>query len=118
MLERTSIKNTALYDMHVKLNAKLVEFAGYKMPISYDKIISEYKSVRTKCGIFDVSHMGQIKVTGTDATKFIQQISTNNIMKISAYEAQYSVLCNEEGGLIDDLIIFKFPKSLIKSSIK
>ena len=102
------MKKTALYDKHVQQNAKLVPFAGYYMPISYGKISDEYNAVRHNCGIFDVSHMGQIQVTGNDATSFLNYLTINNVDKISDYEAQYSAMCNHDGNLIDDLIIFKF----------
>ncbi len=102
------MKKTALYNQHIKENAKLVSFAGYYMPISYGKISDEYNAVRQHCGIFDVSHMGQIQVTGNDATSFLNYLTINNVDKISDYEAQYSAMCNHDGNLIDDLIIFKF----------
>ena len=102
------MKKTALYEMHLQLNAKLVPFSGYEMPISYDKISNEYNAVRQKCGMFDVSHMGQIKITGDDASAFVQELTINNIEKLSNYEAQYSAMCNNEGGLLDDLIVLKF----------
>ena len=82
------MKKTALYAMHLQLNAKLAPFSGYEMPISYDKISNEYNAVRQKCGMFDVSHMGQIKITGDDASAFIQELTINNIEKLSNYEAQ------------------------------
>jgi len=99
---------TSLYESHVKLNAKIVPFAGYKMPITYQKITDEYNEVRNNCGIFDVSHMGQIHITGDDCINFIQYITVNDVNKINNYEAQYSAMCNLDAGIIDDLIIFKF----------
>ena len=102
------MNKTSLYNKHIKQNAKMVSFAGYDMPISYGKIGNEYNAVRHNCGIFDVSHMGQIQIQGNDAESFLQYLTINNVEKISDYEAQYSAMCNEEGNLIDDLIIFKF----------
>ena len=102
------MKKTALYNQHIKENAKLVSFAGYYMPISYGKISDEYNAVRHNCGIFDVSHMGQIQVTGNDAASFLNYLTINNVDKISDYEAQYSAMCDHDGNLIDDLIVFKF----------
>lgn len=99
---------TSLYQEHLKLNAKIVPFAGYQMPVTYKKISDEYNAVRTNCGIFDVSHMGQIRITGIDCISFIQYITVNDVNKINNYEAQYSAMCNLEAGIIDDLIIFKF----------
>ena len=108
MFEGITMKKTALYNQHIQLNAKLVPFAGYEMPIMYDKINKEYEAVRQSSAMFDVSHMGQIKITGKDAEKFIQKLTINNVKHIEAFEAQYSAMCNLDGGIIDDLIIFKF----------
>ena len=108
MFKRTTIKKTALYKSHVKLNAKLVPFSGYQMPIMYDKINNEYNEVRKQCAVFDVSHMGQIRISGDDAESFLQKLTINNLKKIKAYEAQYSAICNLDGGIIDDLILLKF----------
>jgi len=101
------MKHTSLFEEHKKLKAKIVPFAGYKMPVTYKKIIEEYDSVRNNCGIFDVSHMGPLKITGSGSEMFLQKMTLNNIKKLDNYEAQYSAMCNFEGGLIDDLIIFK-----------
>ena len=102
------MKVTSLYQKHLELKAKIVPFANYHMPITYKKITDEYNAVRKKCGIFDVSHMGQIQIQGSDSSLFIQKITVNDINKITDYEAQYSAMCNLDGGIIDDLIIFKF----------
>jgi len=102
------MNKTSLYNKHIESNAKIVPFAGYYMPISYGKINDEYNAIRHHCGIFDVSHMGQIQITGNDAEPFLQYLTINNVEKISDYEAQYSAMCDENGNLIDDLIIFKF----------
>ncbi len=104
------MNKTHLYNKHINLNAKVIPFAGYYMPVSYGKINIEYDAVRYDCGVFDVSHMGQIKIEGDDAESFLQYLTINNVEKISDYEAQYSAMCNEDGNLIDDLIIFKFSK--------
>ena len=107
------MNKTHLYNKHINLNAKVIPFAGYYMPVSYGKINIEYDAVRYNCGIFDVSHMGQIKIEGDDAESFLQYLTINNVEKISDYEAQYSAMCNEDGNLIDDLIIFKLSKKNI-----
>ena len=101
------MNKTSLYNKHVTQNAKIVPFAGYYMPVSYGKIGDEYNAVRHSCGVFDVSHMGQIQITGDDAEVFLQYLTINNVEKITNYEAQYSAMCDEEGNLIDDLIVFK-----------
>ena len=105
------MNKTSLYNKHITQNAKIVPFAGYYMPISYSKIGDEYNAVRHNCGVFDVSHMGQIKITGDDAEVFLQYLTINNVAKITDYEAQYSAMCDEDGNLIDDLIVFKFSKT-------
>ena len=99
------MNKTSLYEKHIQKKAKLVPFAGYYMPVSYGKIGDEYNAIRSNCGLFDVSHMGQIQIQGEDAELFLQFITINNIKKISNYEAQYSALCNDNGNLIDDLIV-------------
>ena len=101
-------KKTSLYKQHEKLNAKIVPFAGYLMPVNYDKgISSEYKSVRKSVGMFDVSHMGFISIEGEKSSEFLNHITINNVCKISSGCAQYSVICNESGGCVDDVIIYK-----------
>tara|TARA_B110000263_G_scaffold231003_1_gene225985 strand:- start:231 stop:1331 length:1101 start_codon:yes stop_codon:yes gene_type:complete len=108
LFEGFKMNLTSLYEAHIKLNAKIMLFSGYKMPITYQKITNEYNEVRNNCGIFDVSHMGQIHITGDDCINFIQYITVNDVNKINNYEAQYSAMCNLDAGIIDDLIIFKF----------
>ena len=108
MFKRIKMKKTALNIEHINLQAKLVPFAGYQMPIMYDKINNEYQAVRNNSAVFDVSHMGQIRITGNDSEKFIQKLTINNVKKMQNFEAQYSAMCNLEGGFIDDLILFKF----------
>tara|TARA_B100000614_G_scaffold101790_1_gene91475 strand:- start:6048 stop:7130 length:1083 start_codon:yes stop_codon:yes gene_type:complete len=105
------MKKTSLYSEHKKINAKMLPFAGYEMPITYGKISDEYYAVRTKCGIFDVSHMGQIEIKGKDSFNFIQKITINNLSKIKNLGAQYSAICHINGNLLDDIIIFKFSDS-------
>lgn len=101
-------KRTPLYEEHVKLGAKIVEFAGWEMPVSYTGVIDEHKAVRSSAGIFDVSHMGQIEFAGPDAEKYLQSITTNDLHRIHDGKAQYSILCNERGTVIDDIIIYRF----------
>ena len=107
-MKNSNYKKTSLYKQHEKLNAKIVPFAGYLMPVNYDKgISSEYESVRKSVGMFDVSHMGFISVEGENSSEFLNYITINNVSKISSGCAQYSVICNENGGCVDDIIIYK-----------
>lgn len=101
------MRKTAIYSIHVANNAKIVDFAGWQMPISYSGIIEEHLAVRKHAGLFDVSHMGEILVRGKDALNFCQFLSTNDLSKIKDNQAQYSLMCNNEGGVIDDLLIYK-----------
>ncbi|HCR85979.1 MAG TPA: glycine cleavage system protein T, partial [Alphaproteobacteria bacterium] len=106
------MKTTALNNEHVKLGAKLVDFAGYNMPIQYKAgILAEHNWVRESCGIFDVSHMGQIDIRGSGASDFVSKITPTNFEKCNINQAKYTVLLNERGGIIDDLIITKFSSS-------
>lgn len=101
-------KKTAVYEEHVKLGAKIVEFAGYLMPIQYAGIMQEHKRVRSTVGIFDVSHMGEFIFSGPGAEEFLQKMTINNVTKLSLGQAQYSALCYDDGGIVDDLLLYKF----------
>jgi aminomethyltransferase len=100
-------KKTPLYDEHIKLNARMVEFGGYEMPIQYSSILEEHMAVRTTAGIFDVSHMGEIMVEGTGAERFLNGLLTNDIQSIKVGKVQYNIMTSEDGGTIDDLIVYK-----------
>ena len=100
-------KKTPLFDDHVICGGKIIEFAGYGLPISYTSINEEHHIVRTKVGVFDVSHMGEFTISGSGALNFIQKMTTNDLSVLKPGQAQYSILCNENGGIIDDLIIYK-----------
>lgn len=102
-------KRTPLYDEHLKLNAKMVEFGGWDMPVSYSGIIEEHMAVRNAAGLFDVGHMGVVEISGADALPFIQKVATNDASKLSEYRSQYSVLCNERGGVVDDILVYRLP---------
>ena len=105
------IKKTSLYNRHLNLKAKIIPFSGFEMPVNYDKgILHEYNSVRNLCGIFDVSHMGQFYIYGDKSYEFLQMITINDVSKLKNYDAQYSAMCNVNGGIIDDLILYKKPK--------
>src|SRR3954452_12737362 len=102
-----TLKRTPLHDRHAAAGARLVPFAGWEMPVQYAGIREEHVAVRTKAGIFDVSHMGEIETTGPDAQAFLQRILSNDVTKIAGDGAQYSVLCREDGGVLDDLFSYK-----------
>ena len=101
------VKQTCLHDKHVELGAKMVDFAGWHMPVQYSSIIEEHKTVREAVGLFDVSHMGEVFVSGKDATEFLNKIVPQSIDKLEYEKAVYCQLPNNNGGLIDDLIIYK-----------
>jgi aminomethyltransferase len=98
---------TPLYEQHEELGAKLVPFAGWEMPVLYEGIKEEHSAVRTHAGMFDVSHMGEVEVEGPGAVKFLQLVLSNDVSKIAVGGAQYSCLCNETGGVIDDLFAYR-----------
>ncbi|MBP3821426.1 glycine cleavage system aminomethyltransferase GcvT [bacterium] len=101
------VKETYLHDKHVALGAKMVDFAGWHMPVQYTSIIEEHKTVRNAVGLFDVSHMGEVFVSGNDATLFLNKVVPQSIDKLPYEKAVYCQLTNKNGGLIDDLIIYK-----------
>ncbi|SDQ05478.1 aminomethyltransferase [Chryseobacterium soldanellicola] len=101
------MKKTALYDKHVSLGAKIVPFAGFEMPVQYSGVTEEHFAVREKAGLFDVSHMGQFFVEGPGAKDLLQLVTTNNVDALENGKAQYSCLPNENGGIVDDLIVYK-----------
>lgn len=107
MSEAAELKKTPLYDFYKQRNIKLVDFNGWALPVSYTGIIEEHEAVRTKAGLFDVSHMGEISVIGSDAAPFLNSLMTNNIAGIVVDQSQYNVLCYPHGGTIDDLIVSK-----------
>lgn len=101
-------RKTPLYDTHVKYKGKIVPFAGYLLPVQYQTgVIAEHMAVRTGCGLFDVSHMGEIVCKGPDALKNLNMILTNDYTVMADGQARYSPMCNEEGGVVDDLIVYK-----------
>jgi aminomethyltransferase len=103
-----TLKRTALFDSHVEANARLVPFCGWEMPVQYsDGIRAEHLAVRRASGIFDVSHMGEVEVRGPDAEAFLQHVYSNDIAKIAIGGAQYALLCNEDGGVRDDLFTYR-----------
>ena len=105
------MKRTPLYDFHLENNAKIVEFAGWLMPVRYSELITEHNATRKAAGLFDVSHMGEILVSGSTAEKTINYLCSNDLEKIIDGQAQYSAFLNNDGGVVDDLIIYKFNKN-------
>ncbi len=105
------MKKTPLYDDHVKLAARMVEFAGWQMPIQYTNLKEEHLNVRSNVGLFDVSHMGEIRVKGPQALDTLQWLTTNNVAALEEDQAQYSLLPNAQGGLVDDIIVYCLKKN-------
>lgn len=103
-------KRTSLYQAHVDMGAKMTEFAGWEMPLSYTSIIEEHLAVREAAGLFDIGHMGKIKVEGKGALSLIQKLTTNDASRLEVNQAQYSIICNESGGVIDDILVYRLPE--------
>jgi aminomethyltransferase len=105
------LRRTALYPEHVKLNAKMVPFGGWEMPVYYSGIVNEHQAVRNAVGIFDISHMGEIEVFGPEAEQWLNGFLTNNLSKLAVGEGQYTLMLNGEGGVIDDLIVYRLDQN-------
>src|SRR5712675_603120 len=102
-----TLQRTPLHDRHVALGARMVPFAGWEMPVQYEGVIQEHRAVRTDAGAFDVSHMGEIEVEGPRALELLQSLLSNDLDRLATGEAQYTLLTNERGGIIDDLIAYR-----------
>ena len=102
------IKKTALYDAHKRYGGKLIEFAGWELPVQYEGIIPEHEAVRNTAGIFDVSHMGEVTVKGTEAFDFVQNLVTNDISVLNENQVIYTLMCYPDGGVVDDLLVYKY----------
>jgi aminomethyltransferase len=102
-----TLERTPLHPRHVELGARLVPFAGWEMPVQYEGVIAEHRAVRTDCGVFDVSHMGELEVEGPRAAELLQSLVSSDLDRIDVGEAQYTLLTNERGGIVDDLIVYK-----------
>ncbi|HLF14511.1 MAG TPA: glycine cleavage system aminomethyltransferase GcvT [Bacteroidota bacterium] len=107
------MKETAFLDIHRELGAKIVEFGGYLMPVSYAGIIEEHRAVRNRVGLFDVSHMGEFEITGPDAAALVQKITTNDVYRIAKGKVQYSAMCTPGGGIVDDLLVYHMGDSFM-----
>jgi aminomethyltransferase len=103
----TNNKRTCLYDKHVALGALISPFGGFDMPIQYSGIVDEHQAVRQACGVFDVSHMGEVLVSGADAARYVNHIFTNDVTKVDAGKILYGMMCYENGGVVDDLLVYK-----------
>ena len=104
-----SLKRTAFFDRHVQAGGKMVAFAGFEMPVQYAGIVEEHRCVRERVGVFDVSHMGEVEVSGTDALAFVQSITINDASKLTPGRVQYSAMCYPDGGIVDDLLVYRMP---------
>src|SRR4029453_878106 len=102
-----TLLRTPLYDRHVALGARMVPFAGWDMPVQYDGVIPEHRAVRSDCGVFDVSHMGELEVEGMRAFDLLQSRLSNDVSRLEVGDAQYTLLTNERGGIVDDLIVYR-----------
>ncbi len=102
------MKSTPLNQIHHQLGARMVDFGGWDMPVQYDGVIAEHLAVRSTAGLFDVSHMGEIEVSGADAFTFLQYATTNDVSKLADGQIQYTALCYETGGVVDDLTLYRF----------
>jgi aminomethyltransferase len=102
------LRRTPLYEHHVELGARMVPFAGWEMPVQYEGVIPEHVAVREDCGAFDVSHMGEINVEGPQARALLDSLLSNDLARIAPGQAQYTLLTNERGGIVDDLIVYQF----------
>src|SRR5262245_6287508 len=110
-VEAGTVKRTPLYEKHLEAGAKLVDFAGWEMPVEYDGIREEHLRVRNACGVFDVSHMGEIEVEGPQALDLLQRLLSNDVSKLEVGGAQYACLCREDGGVLDDLFTYRLAES-------
>ncbi len=102
-------KKTPFYKIHLDNKAKMVEFAGYWMPIQFKGIMEEHRRVRSTVGLFDITHMGEFEVRGKDSLAFLQKMTTNDVSKLSDYQVQYSCMCYDDGGIVDDLLVYRLP---------
>ncbi|MBL7033277.1 MAG: glycine cleavage system aminomethyltransferase GcvT [Candidatus Delongbacteria bacterium] len=103
-----ALQKTPFYPRHIALGAKMVPFAGYEMPVYYQSIRQEHLHVRRQVGLFDVSHMGEFIVTGVDAAAFVDRMTINNVSRLAVNQVQYSAMCYEDGGIVDDLLVYRF----------
>src|SRR2546422_8673804 len=101
------LKRTPLFEAHKKLGGRMVEFGGWEMPVQYTSIVDEHLTVRNAAGLFDISHMGEVLIQGPGAAEFLNQTLTNDIRKLATGQCQYTLMCNETGGVVDDLYAYR-----------
>ena len=106
-----ALRRTPLHQAHVEAGARLVEFAGWEMPVQYAGVRDEHLAVRSGCGVFDVSHMGEIETAGPGAGELLQRLLSNDLAGLEVGGAQYSLLCREDGGVLDDLFTYRLGPS-------
>jgi aminomethyltransferase len=106
------LKKTPLYDAHIALNAKMVDFGGWALPVQYTSILEEHKAVREAAGLFDVSHMGELFVRGKDAFSFLQHMLTNDLTGLNPGRCRYSMVCYDNGGVVDDVLVYMFSETV------
>ncbi|HEU5101640.1 MAG TPA: glycine cleavage system aminomethyltransferase GcvT [Roseiflexaceae bacterium] len=109
MTASAELRRTPLYDRHLALGARVVEFGGWEMPVQYSGIVDEHNAVRNAAGLFDISHMGEVEVKGPDALAFLQHIATQDVATISEGLSNYALLCRPDGGIVDDIFIYNLP---------
>ena len=107
------LRRTALYGRHMDLGAKLVPFSGWEMPVQYEGILAEHHAVRTRAGLFDVSHMGRVEICGPDAVDFVNRITVNDVERLKPFRSQYTLACADDGGVIDDFLVYRMPDRLL-----
>lgn len=110
--DEAPLARTPLYERHIEAGARVIPFAGWEMPVQYQGIIAEHHAVRQKSGLFDLGHMGQVDVSGPDALQLLQRVTTNDVSRLEPGEAQYSLLPNPDGGVIDDILVYRRPEGV------
>jgi aminomethyltransferase len=107
MASAETVKRTPIYPAHLEWGAKMIDFGGWSMPVQYGGILAEHAAVREKAGLFDISHMGEFQVTGAGGVEFLNELLTNDVAKLTVGKGQYTLMCNDSGGIIDDLFIYR-----------
>ena len=109
----SGLRRTALWERHGELGAKLVPFSGWEMPVQYEGILAEHHAVRANAGLFDVSHMGRVEITGPDAVVFVNHVTVNDVERLKPYRSQYTLACRADGGVIDDFLVYRLPDRVL-----